>query len=137
MKKNYIRLGYLFFAFPFLMISTGTILGIIDDCSGMDFISIIQVIFEDIILLLFSIFLGLIGIILLCIFIRSIKVKPEFAELKLKKMQVDSPILILVFEDQFVNEILYYTNEEEKDKYQVGKYYKVMKTKDKIYEVLD
>lgn len=122
---------------PPLIISTVFILGMVDDCWGLDFVSVIQVIFEDIPQLFFMLFLCLIGIVLFCSFLKSLKANPQLIELKLKKLEVNSPALILFFESQTEKDLYYFEDEENKDKYIVGKYYKVMMSKDEIYDIIE
>ena len=137
MNKKYIRWGYLFASLPFLMIFGFFVFGLVDDCMGLGFSCFLEVAVDDISQMFFMLFLGFIGIGLFLLFVESARAKPELAELKLKKMQVDSSALILVFEDPVVGEILYFVSEDQKDKYKEGKYYKVKKSKHKIYEILD
>lgn len=133
MRKSYIRWRLLFASLPFLMISAMLIFGIIDDCSGLGFVCTL----EDIGQIFLIIVLAFLGIVLFYLFIKSAKAKPELMELKLKQIEISSPSLILIFEYQNMNELIYFDAEEKKDKYIVGKYYKVMMTKDKIYDLLD
>ena len=122
---------------PPLIISTVFILGMVDDCWGLDFVSVIQVIFEDIPQLFFMLFLCLISIVLFCSFLKSFKANPQLIELKLKKLEVNSPALILFFESQTEKDLYYFEDEENKDKYIIGKYYKVIMSKDEIYDIIE
>ena len=137
MKKNYVRWKALFAALPCFMISAMIIFGIIDDCYGLGSICVLEFAFDDFGQIFLMIIFSFIGIAFVNLFIKSVKAKPELVELKLKKIEVSSPSLILVFEYQNKKELLYFLEEDKKDKYIVGKYYKVMMTKDKIYDLLD